>query len=374
MYKRFATEKQDMYPTWSICFRSYAGSLFTFDSDRTKPTLYLTEEQRKLNSRYRLILLGKANITGDISTVEYDDAVQDVLASLRKGSLNSQILFDGKTVWQYPADNASALPFDIAYQDPNMMCFTKRDEIKLGKRREHDEIQMGLYHLYNQVVDVQFYFHQAGQLMKLLEIGYLHLLDLKARTELLNEYLGERETPALDYQATQVEILHKRPSANDRCDPELKDEDTMIRKEIIKLVGCIPTYWSRFAVLDKTLKHFSRCETKEQLQKFSMFLPHFKKGNRFAEKTQHLYSPPCQETRTVGRAVRNAFASGPVLIQDIIYITDVYKFITNNHAFSGYDLWSQIGGFVGIFLGCSLLQVMFIFYILHLQLLTILPS
>ena len=41
----------------------------------------------------------------------------------------------------------------------------------------------------------------------------------------------------------------------------------------------------------------------------------------------------------------------------IDYGTDVYKSITNKRAFSGQDLWSDIGGFVGIFLGFSLLQV-----------------
>ena len=36
---------------------------------------------------------------------------------------------------------------------------------------------------------------------------------------------------------------------------------------------------------------------------------------------------------------------------------DEYLEIVNNEAYTEYDLWSQIGGIVGIFLGYSILQV-----------------
>mgnify|MGYP001199514832 CR=1 FL=1 len=39
------------------------------------------------------------------------------------------------------------------------------------------------------------------------------------------------------------------------------------------------------------------------------------------------------------------------------YDSDEYKEILNNQAFTANDLWSQIGGIVGIMLGFSFLQV-----------------
>ena len=39
------------------------------------------------------------------------------------------------------------------------------------------------------------------------------------------------------------------------------------------------------------------------------------------------------------------------------YDADEYLEIVNNEAYTEYDLWSQIGGIVGIFLGYSILQV-----------------
>ena len=41
----------------------------------------------------------------------------------------------------------------------------------------------------------------------------------------------------------------------------------------------------------------------------------------------------------------------------IRYSLATYKVATNNQAFTLLSLWSQIGGFVGIFLGFSLLQL-----------------
>ena len=38
------------------------------------------------------------------------------------------------------------------------------------------------------------------------------------------------------------------------------------------------------------------------------------------------------------------------------YGPEIYKNVRNTRSFGFYDLWSQIGGFVGMFLGYSLLQ------------------
>ena len=174
----------------------------------------------------------------------------------------------------------------------------------------------------------------------------------------LDEYQQGKGTRSLLYKLHQVDVLNKRPSRNNPCDPKLKNEDDAIRREIVKLVGCIPTYWKRFTVADAGMaNHLSGC-TREQLANISTFLPGWG-GNYFAENTQHLYLAPCQQLTFFGELNADAYleygTSG--LYMRIAHLTDEYKSITNAQAFSAQDLWSQIGGFVGIFLGCSLLQV-----------------
>ena len=178
---------------------------------------------------------------------------------------------------------------------------------------------------------------------------------------LIQIYQEKEYTPQKEIQVTQVEILNKRPGANIPCDPDLVNEDMTIIREIIMLVGCIPAYWKRFAVLDGSLKDRVPCDKKEQFKMLSGFLPDYGLGNYFAEHTQHLYMQPCKETRAVVRSVTSNPSSpghmGVSVYIMITYVAEVYKSITNEQAFSSHDLWSQIGGCIGIFLGYSLLQV-----------------
>ena len=41
----------------------------------------------------------------------------------------------------------------------------------------------------------------------------------------------------------------------------------------------------------------------------------------------------------------------------MVFNTEEFLEIVNNQAYTEYDLWSQIGGIIGIFLGQSILQV-----------------
>ena len=238
-----------------------------------------------------------------------------------------------------------------------MVCLTRNGGIQTGRRRQYDGICIDLTRLLQQRVDFYFYFHQAGQLLRQLQLWYLHKLPFTEFNDMWYSYL----TPELQYQATQVEILSKRPSANAPCDPSLANEDSAILTAIIKMIACIPPYWNHFSVPDGSLKNYSVCEKKEQLQRFASFLPDETKGNYFSEGTPDLI-PPCRETRTAGRVVKMSDnqineRSDMQFCPYITYPADVYKSITNEQAFNVQDLWSQIGGFVGMFLGYSLLQV-----------------
>ena len=64
--------------------------------------------------------------------------------------------------------------------------------------------------------------------------------------------------------------------------------------------------------------------------------------------------PPCEEM-TVSTSVDLQY--GNDLNINFQYRTDQYLEITNKRDFGVTNLWSSIGGFVGIFLGYSLLQL-----------------
>ena len=65
-------------------------------------------------------------------------------------------------------------------------------------------------------------------------------------------------------------------------------------------------------------------------------------------------TPPCTEM-TVSSSVDMEGSSRLKL--RFQYRTDQYLEITNKRDFGARDLWSSVGGFAGIFLGYSLLQL-----------------
>ena len=345
LYKSIIAEENDVYPTWSVCFQFWYGKSFTLDSG--------SGGQQEITSyMYWKMLMGEANITSNFSGVEYDESITNFMGWL----VGAQ--FDGKDIWSSDSDNVSSIPFDVAYQDPDRKCFTKKDGIKVGKKRNYDRIALNLYSVVYEPVFIQYYFHQAGQLIKQLAVEFVYELDQSEGLNLIQIYQEKEYTPQKEIQVTQVEILNKRPGANIPCDPDLVNEDMTIIREIIMLVGCIPAYWKRFAALDGSLKYHVPCDEKEQFKKLSSFLPKYGTGNYFAEKTQHLYMQPCKETKAVVRSESTKLVSPrPYVSPTVTYVTEVYKSITNEQAFSSHDLWSQIGGCIGIFLGYSLLQV-----------------
>ena len=343
LYKQFSEEKDDVYPVWSFCFASDSGRIF-------KPSL-----ANKQVASYRSMLMGNENLTKR----PYEDAVHDYLGD---GAI-LLIQIDGKQVWKHKngkKQNVSAIPLAVTYQDFSRICFTKNDGGKRSDTKDADVISFNASYLEPKKVNLELYVHQMGQLMKNFYVRSFKVLHVPDWQYLKNEHSEGEGSQKIKYMVEQVEILMKRPNAQPPCNPALTDEDRTIKNEIIRSVGCVPAYWKNFAVLDPSMKNFPTCNTKEQLQNVSGFLPTSVLINHITKDTQHLYINPCRESKIFGKNVKGSVSSDNsafVWNLELSYTTDVFRLITNEQAFTGYDLWSQIGGFVGIFLGYSLLQV-----------------
>ena len=70
------------------------------------------------------------------------------------------------------------------------------------------------------------------------------------------------------------------------------------------------------------------------------------------------YDPPCIELMTpVNVDDKRLKGFSPTLAISVSYATETFQEIANLRDFNVETLWSSAGGFVGIFLGYSLLQV-----------------
>ena len=162
------------------------------------------------------------------------------------------------------------------------------------------------------------------------------------------------------FHINAVEVLRKRPDAVIPCNPDIHDEDSLWRHTVISSVGCIPPFMQRF-VVNATFPNkppISRICNRTQYRNISKQY----KIDMFYSVAK-LYAEPCNQMTSIVTmdntiiTEKNNTENRKVFAIVINYETREYKETINNKAFSITTLWSQIGGFIGIFLGYSLLQV-----------------
>ena len=162
-----------------------------------------------------------------------------------------------------------------------------------------------------------------------------------------NDHSKRAWTKFLRIAISKVTVLRNRPNSNVPCDPDLQNDDEKLQMEIIKHIGCIPIYWKNNVGTDLDIKI---CSTSEDLQKAFYYIENYK--TVFAA-----YSPPCisAEVRTEFDMLEENESEDPKI--QFLYRETVYEEITNTESFNFESFISGVGGFAGIFLGYSILQL-----------------
>ena len=143
-----------------------------------------------------------------------------------------------------------------------------------------------------------------------------------------------------------ITVLRRRTDARIPCNASLENEDHEYQKRIIRKVGCVPPYWVSSHL---PTSKYKMCTSTSELSKA---YNHSRFGN--VKQSLEQNDPPCEEM-IVSTSVDLQY--GNDLNMNFQYRTDQYLEITNKRDFGVTNLWSSIGGFVGIFLGYSLLQL-----------------
>ena len=69
------------------------------------------------------------------------------------------------------------------------------------------------------------------------------------------------------------------------------------------------------------------------------------------------YKQPCDYMKVTTGVLQKKLELGHHLVLEFVYMDDFYEEIINVRDFGFESFWSGVGGFVGIFLGYSLLQI-----------------
>ena len=123
--------------------------------------------------------------------------------------------------------------------------------------------------------------------------------------------------------------------------------DQTFQQYVINHVGCVPIYWS-YLPLDVIEK--PACRSPEELKNASDLIDNFK-------TISTKYEPPCIDMTSLVTFTRELDQLPRQFLVKLIYTENFYQEIKNVREFTFETFWSTAGGYLGFFLGYSLLQL-----------------
>ena len=357
-YENFENGAQDIFPTLSICA---VGGIWILEN-KLLPKNHTTQEYIDILSGVLDDKLNYSRIQFENVTINVNKFISDFYTLTDTGD---RIIRNKGSIFGKQNSNSS---LEISHLDPKRICVTKED-FQTNALVEKDYIELnimgfGRLRLRSGLIDLDFYIHQKGQLLRKLKYPNHHLE--KYHTKQLYEKKKKRRSAIqqeVKIKVDYVDVLRKRASSNIPCDPGLQNEDNKIRHAVIDNVGCIPAFNHLFLndslLLQKSNKYpiCTRAQYRRIFQIYENFL-----------QTKNWYTQPCSRMNTIV-ATDNSVTETKGFATDLFlasrqpslkieftmeYSIEYYRETVNTLAFDMATLWSQIGGFIGIFLGYSL--------------------
>ena len=361
-YKQYNWTPNDKYPTFSVCLDGnrlhwYNDDLI-FDNYGTTPSIYdingFTSAQysRMLSGEiawkyeydvtsrlYRKLPIVIANAS-DSSPSRYHLKISDVfdeIAFKMEPKQNSSYYGSDTTHTKHNATDD--MLFYIGYENPGTICFTRKTNDALKSIRIYDLLSLNAKLLSDSIYnegDVQIFIHYPGQLLR--------SLDSPSFSSSLSKYNWNMTLEVRNFQAT---VLRKRPDSNYPCNYDIGDHDIYVQSSISKDLGCIPGYWME--KLPKTLQ-LDECTSPDKLKEAYQYVQNYR-------ATLAKYPDPCTEMYASTTFNWQETKGSEKSLIKIIYKERYYEEIHYSKGFNPESLLSNVGGFVGIFLGYSMMQL-----------------
>ena len=156
---------------------------------------------------------------------------------------------------------------------------------------------------------------------------------------------------AVNFRVSQTTLLRKRSVQNNPCNKNIDDHDRFLLESLVNDTGCVPPYWRN--IID-TYPSLRECSSPEQLKKIYSLIKDYNKILKDREA-------PC--LNMFSSAVWNEEERDDLEICEkctylkMVYLDRSYEEITEIKGFGFEDFISGLGGFIGIFLGCSMMQI-----------------
>ena len=338
LYKEFeAFSGVAIYPMISICIVTFENkSLIRADAQSTLGP--------NKASNYHFAMTGELDYENNKlpSNIHFDDIVmhlQDYADSFEIENLNNEELEQ----WDHLKNKNNTFPFYKSYQDPKMMCFSWNTNkhtlsyVKLFLQKDKVKNTPEKAHQY------YFYIYVTHDHQLIRNLVYLHKEDLWL--------LPNKSYNHIRIDMTGISRLSLRQNANTPCDPELENDDSKWMQRVMRDVRCVPEYWT-YLMHNQSV---ATCNSTKQYQQFSKYFA--RKERKNVHEVFHQYMPPCTRMRILSSIKFLDHYEKEKIRIDFRYLSKEFEAIQNVRDFDLESLVGNIGGYVGMFLGVSLLQI-----------------
>ena len=233
--------------------------------------------------------------------------------------------------------------FLATHNDPKTQCFTRHSILERGSniRRREEKLKIFVGLPDNAELDITFkmFVHMPLQLIRNIKSSVVdHAFS--------PTHQGVK-SGAITLTIPSLTVLRRRSTNSAPCIKENNDDSFVARNRIIEKIKCYPMYWKTF--IDEN-SQIEVCKTANELQKVY-------KNIQTMDHVLLMDTQPCNSMLiplSIRKDINDSDFAGIDLT--ILYPTSEYQEIVNVRDFDFNSMFSGIGGFVGIFLGYSLLQ------------------
>ena len=349
-YRKFHETLEDSYPEFTICFRQ------SNPDDTIYKERYLQEHSLD-ETKYQKYLRGDGGFWKKKQLVNLTSEIDFGTATL---GVKKLIPFYNATYHDGSYLEGQFTVFNVTYQVPSRKCFTRRsDAIQSlsGLFRERMVLNLNS-------AAARIYVHYPNQVLRSVfgkGVAWKSIFSLNR--DMLWETSEDGKTSTkikqngFELQLSQINVIKRRPNGKIPCNPDVSD-DTRLWKEILQRAGCIPPYWKQ---INEGGNNLQLCGAKDDFEEIVYMA---EKSNQDKKDILASVGTPCNEMRTrvdlkpVTPFLNDYKMKANETFVRILYMTDDYQELRNVRDFDKEMLWSNIGGFIGIFAGYGLLQVL----------------
>lgn len=285
--KSFDKSSRIIYPDITICFRA--------ENDGLYQNQYVLSKIGLNGTQYRDALMGNnPNLNSTSFTkLSFDEATMNLQNYLTKCrvldfSNNNIISFTHENFYSEANTSSKSEPIFTSYQDPTLICYTHQSDLDINGTVNFIDFHFNLTKLRTFEGGILYIFvHYKNQLIR--HMKYMHKI---------RDFLGisqNNNNNYLIFDLNDIRVIKMREDANEPCNAELKNDDMEWMARVIKLVGCIPSYWK--LIYPSPNNPNNECNTTKQ---FKALARNFPRDNVLASKEIfRQYRPPCQRMRVL---------------------------------------------------------------------------